>query len=166
MPRIREKTIENGVELFKCSTCKQFFTCENFYADKKSPSGLKSECKKCHQITVLATCDREKKRDRDRDWMASSGYGKREAVKERRKNLRRSKGKSLEERVRILTNRAIELELLTKPEKCSLCCASGDVDAHHYDYSKPLDVFWVCPRCHGIIHREINDGRIELEKKP
>lgn len=64
----------------------------------------------------------------------------------------------MEERVRILTNRAIELDLLKKPDKCALCCAAGDVDAHHYDYGKPLDVFWVCPRCHGIIHRKINDS--------
>jgi len=158
MPRIRETKNENGVEFFKCSTCKQFSPRANFYTDKKSPSGLKSECRKCHGITCMATCNRELKRDRDRDWMKSSSYAKREEVKARRRNLRRGKGKSLEERVRILTNRAVELDLLERPEKCSLCCETGDVDAHHWDYSKPLDVFWVCPRCHGIMHRRINEG--------
>lgn len=161
MPRIRATFIVHGVTFYKCSTCKEFFTSESFYKDKKSPSGLKYECKKCHVITCLATCNRELKRDRCRQWMHDSGYGKREAVKERRKNLRRGRGKTHEERVRILTNRAIELELLARPESCETCGESGRIEAHHYDYNKPLDVIWVCSVCHGKIHRDIND---ELEK--
>jgi hypothetical protein len=32
------------------------------------------------------------------------------------------------------------------------CCGSIDVEAHHPDYSRPLDVVWLCPREHREIH--------------
>ena len=36
-------------------------------------------------------------------------------------------------------------------------CACGEtkgVLGHHHDYSKPLDVIWMCRRCHGLEHRK------------
>jgi len=31
-------------------------------------------------------------------------------------------------------------------------CGATNVHAHHDDYSRPLDVRWLCPRCHAIAH--------------
>lgn len=37
----------------------------------------------------------------------------------------------------------------------SLCkCGVKDVQAHHPDYSKPLEVVWLCSFCHGLKHRK------------
>lgn len=36
--------------------------------------------------------------------------------------------------------------------KCEVC-KSENVQAHHADYSKPLDVRWLCPLHHGVIRR-------------
>lgn len=33
-------------------------------------------------------------------------------------------------------------------------CGVDSVQAHHSDYSKPLDVQWLCPQCHGREHRK------------
>jgi hypothetical protein len=38
-----------------------------------------------------------------------------------------------------------------KREPC-LFCGADHVHGHHTDYSKPLDVHWVCPRCHHRLH--------------
>lgn len=32
------------------------------------------------------------------------------------------------------------------------CCGSDEVEAHHADYSRPLDVVWLCPVHHKEIH--------------
>lgn len=33
-------------------------------------------------------------------------------------------------------------------------CGKPKAQAHHEDYSKPLEVKWLCPRCHGLEHRK------------
>lgn len=36
-------------------------------------------------------------------------------------------------------------------EKCFFC-NNPKTESHHYDYSKPLDVIWICTKCHGKLH--------------
>lgn len=39
---------------------------------------------------------------------------------------------------------------ITKPTNCEACgCAPKRIQAHHHDYSKPLDVAWLCSDCHA-----------------
>ena len=34
-------------------------------------------------------------------------------------------------------------------------CGSKKSEAHHTDYSKPLDIVWLCRRCHALMHAMI-----------
>lgn len=34
-------------------------------------------------------------------------------------------------------------------------CGSTKTEAHHHDYSKPLDVRWLCRACHQAAHRAL-----------
>lgn len=45
---------------------------------------------------------------------------------------------------------------ITKPSRCEDCQNPKEqrqLHGHHADYSKPLDVRWLCARCHGARHR-------------
>ena len=42
---------------------------------------------------------------------------------------------------------------LVRPNQCEQCGISTKPDAHHEDYSRPLDVKWLCRRCHNLRHR-------------
>ena len=54
-------------------------------------------------------------------------------------------------------NRAISRGDLSRPAVCSCCeLANGMIEAHHEDYSRPLEVVWYCKTCHGARHRVIN----------
>ena len=51
-------------------------------------------------------------------------------------------------------NHLIEDGKLTKPNSCEVCGNVGRVEAHHRDYSKPLDVVWCCKKCHYKLDEE------------
>jgi hypothetical protein len=38
------------------------------------------------------------------------------------------------------------------PEPCFNCGSTNGVEAHHEDYSKPLDIVWLCRECHVGLH--------------
>ena len=40
-----------------------------------------------------------------------------------------------------------------EPQPCVECGSTVNVVAHHNDYSKPLDVVWMCWSCHLQHHR-------------
>lgn len=39
---------------------------------------------------------------------------------------------------------------LLKPKRCARCRKARKVQAHHDDHAKPLEVRWLCSRCHGL----------------
>lgn len=41
---------------------------------------------------------------------------------------------------------------LLKAKPCEVCGAQYGIHAHHEDYSKPLDVKWLCVKHHGEHH--------------
>jgi ribosomal protein S27AE len=49
---------------------------------------------------------------------------------------------------------AVRSGKLTRPDTCERCGAGGAIHAHHDDYSKPLDVRWLCGDCHMFHHAE------------
>lgn len=65
-------------------------------------------------------------------------------------------------------NKALDQALIAgkiqRPDHCSICGCSSDehrIEAHHEDYSKPLDVVWCCTPC----HRALDMRRREREGK-
>lgn len=39
------------------------------------------------------------------------------------------------------------------PQPCEVCSTTINVQAHHDDYSKPLEVRWLCPLHHLELHK-------------
>ena len=48
---------------------------------------------------------------------------------------------------------AVRDGIICKPDFCSQCSRKGTVHAHHCDYSKSIDVMWMCPKCHYLWHK-------------
>lgn len=47
---------------------------------------------------------------------------------------------------------ALKLGILKKPNECTECGSNIKIEGHHEDYSKPLEVIWLCKSCHTKRH--------------
>ncbi len=47
---------------------------------------------------------------------------------------------------------AIKIGSLVRPANCEKCFKASKIQAHHEDYSKPLEVMWLCQSCHRKQH--------------
>lgn len=52
-------------------------------------------------------------------------------------------------------NKALKYGRITK-QNC-IVCNSPESEAHHEDYSKPLEVFWYCRKHHKQIHKKATE---------
>ena len=79
-----------------------------------------------------------------------------------RRVIRRSPRDTEKDRVRSAVQKALQRGNLQRQpcERCGLAdrvAADGRrlIHAHHDDYSKPLDVRWLCVDCHAFLHRRV-----------
>lgn len=135
---------------------------EEFYCHNGKPY---SRCKPCVRAAVTQyrqrNIDKVRAYDRARgarqpnsyrrEWYAKNAQTVMEKQRERR--ARDPLVKKARERVRYALASG---KLVRGP--CAVC-GSQDTHGHHEDYSKPLDVIWLCPTHHGERHREINEQR-------
>ena len=129
---------------FKCDTLKPL---SGYYKHAEMSDGYLGKCKECTKSDVAAhrAENISKIREYDRD---------RAKLPHRKAHIKRTVERHNEENplqysARNKVNNAVRDGRLLKPASCSKC---GDnhhqIEGHHEDYSKPLDVIWVCPPCH------------------
>jgi len=74
---------------------------------------------------------------------------------------RHGKKRGRNDKVHNLFEEALERGKIKRRNKCELCGYNGKfqderagVHAHHTDYNKPLQVMWLCYKCHYEWHKE------------
>jgi len=58
--------------------------------------------------------------------------------------------------------RAIRAREVVRPESCSRCGSTEKIEAHHTDYSRPLEVEWLCRSCHRGLGHTQSRGNTEV----
>jgi hypothetical protein len=64
--------------------------------------------------------------------------------------------KRIRQRANQALHEAVSDGRVAKPancQRCGLATARNSLHGHHYDYSKPLAVYWLCKDCHYEAHR-------------
>lgn len=158
-----------------CTKCLSVFPLSRFYRSKKHSSGYKSACKACEREAELIPARRQKILDAKKKYSHSEKgvaqrkkyfsdpervTARREAGKRHRNSLRGRALKSayLREYRRLFRERArarAKLDYAVKvgkvvPTPCWVC--GEKAEAHHPDYSRPLDAVWLCPKHHREVH--------------
>lgn len=131
----------------KCCRCRVVLPLAAFSVDARKPDGKAGWCKECH----YAHRKTEKGVAAQRRYEASA---KGKAAAERR--LKKLRSDPLKYTAHKLVQAAVASGVLV-PAPCVECGATPTV-GHHEDYTKPLDVVWLCPRCHVSLHARRNEG--------
>ena len=130
-----------------------------------------NECKKCAKKRVTAHRNKNIEAVREYDRNRPNRVQRTEDVKKRRLALKVNdpqKFKEQESRKQIwrdnnpekyrahnILNNAVRDGKVKKPYKCEACGKRRVLHGHHDDYSKPLDVDWLCSQCHNDHHKEL-----------
>jgi hypothetical protein len=131
-----------------CPCCKVTKPASGFYPDKRNKYGLCCYCKECQRAKTLLyrNANLDKARAASRDWHAKHPA-------ETAENLKKTKARApWKQNARVKVHRAIRAGTLV-PRPCEVC-GSPKAQAHHDDYSKPLDVRWLCHLHHMERHRK------------
>jgi hypothetical protein len=146
----------------QCRQCNKTKKMSAFYRHKKMADGRLNKCKACvknnvssyrkENIEQIRESDRERGKSESRLLLnktrrrgipsdVKSGYQK----KWRSKNKEKTKAQRM---VRYQLSKG-----MIAPSGCVIC--GKKAHAHHEDYSKPLEITWLCPTHHGARHAEI-----------
>lgn len=132
-------TATGGV--YQCRKCEILRNADDFYVSNKT------ECKECVKRRVrdrarnnpnVQLYDRERAKTPER-------RAKAQAIM-RKWRAENDLGRKAHSRV----SHALRSGKLTKLP--CLFCGAEEVHAHHRDYSKPLEVIWLCAKCHHRLH--------------
>jgi hypothetical protein len=139
--------------LKQCKGCAKTLSLEAFYAHSRMSDGHLNFCRECVKAKVQhhRTQNIERINEYDR---------KRSNNPDRKAQLRALTERHLADPVRAkatrATSNAIRDGKLIRPDSCSACKKSCKPDAHHDDYSEPLNVRWLCRSCHCKHHRKVS----------
>lgn len=149
-----------------CTQCGVEKPLSEFYKHRRIKSGYRGECKSCIKVyrenNALKIKEYEKNRSdlphriKARKEYVSSERGK-EVIKSLTKKHRNKN--PVKYKARTALNNAIRDGRVMKLDYCENCGQTEKrVLGHHNDYSKPLEVTWLCDKCHIQWHKENGEG--------
>jgi len=164
------------MESKKCFKCGRVMPIDNFYRHQQMADGQLNKCKECSKKDVLENrakrIDYYKEFDRKRADLPKRVKARKEYAKKMKddpvfkasvytstKKYRENNPEKYKAHSKV--NNSSGDKKIEKPELCSVCGKKKNLEGHHYDYSKPLDVVWVCHTCHIKIHKDLR----ELERQ-
>lgn len=156
---------------FKCNIEKPL---TEYYKHKAMSDGYLNKCKECTKKDNLDHRNKniEKVRAYDRNRPNKSDRAKKSLIyhkTEKGKKVRFLATKKYRDSNphRYIANTAVSNAIrdgrLARPRCCEICHIECKPHGHHDDYSKPLDVRWLCVDCHNKFHKFVREMFRNLE---
>lgn len=157
----------NEKKCFKCGIVKPL---SEFYKHAQMADGHVNKCKECNKKDVNKNyrdnIDHYKGYERKRAQIpkrvkAREEYAKTDGCKESQKRSRKKWAdlNKVKRGANVMVGNAVRDGKVEKQHFCSVCSIENvRIHGHHDDYAKPLDVRWLCSRCHEDWHRENGEG--------
>ena len=140
----------------KCSKCKEDKPKTEFFKDRSLSRSYGYHCKKCRSGYQKEYNKKNRARFSERD---KKYYQDNKAHKQKVHRKYRDAN-----RIKRIAHKKVEVALLsgklTRPKVCSQSkCRNKHVEAHHDDYRKPLEIRWLCRKCHARHHAKHGPGK-------
>jgi len=145
-----------SVTFRRCRKCGNVKPLAAFYRDKNSIGGHRWNCKECHRRQMVGYYREYAERHR----AAVSSWAERNPERKQAVNDAYRRRHPDRQAARRQLQRAIRAGRISRGP-CAVCGTTVDIHGHHEDYSKPLDVIWLC----GRHHREYHAGQIQIEHR-
>lgn len=129
----------------RCFKCNKLKSLSCFYKHKMMTDGHVNKCKDCNKKDVRKNREKNVEYYREYDKERGNRQSAEYLQSWRKKFPKKYKAQSM-------VYNAIKSKKLFK-EPCEMCNSKKSVHAHHDDYSKPLNIRWLC----AIHHREWHD---------
>jgi hypothetical protein len=147
-----------------CLACNTKKPLDEYYLHKQMLDGYLNKCKECvksrvhtYRINNLAAVTAyDKKRDslphriKIKQKYLKTDSGKKAKAKA---SLNYKKRYPMKYAAHIITANAIRSGKLLPVKNCSECNSTNKIEGHHDDYTKPLNIKWLCELCHKEWHR-------------
>ena len=136
-----------------CMKCHETKSIVDYYKHDKMADGHLNKCKECTKL------DNRKNRWSNINYYRE--YDRKRVSRVNKENQREYKKEYAikypkECKARSIVANCIKRGELTRPSHCQGCGDKCKPHGHHEDYSKPLDLVWLCHPCHMFIHKMYN----------
>jgi hypothetical protein len=128
-----------------CIRCFRVLPLTEFYVHPQMRDGHLNACKACVKLGVRLWHRRTAKDRSDYEKQRAGHAGRRAYQLAAQADYRRRNPDKYKARTAV--NNAVRDGRLTR-RPCAGCGATDNVQAHHENYSRPLDVRWLCFICH------------------
>ncbi|WP_213993820.1 hypothetical protein [Sodalis sp. dw_96] len=148
----------------KCNKCKLIKPITEFYCHKEMADGHLNKCKDCARADAnrYRSFNLEAYREYDRNRAKNPNRVAAREAYQKTENGRNSINKAkkkfiynnpLKRKAHCHISNALRDGKVIKPNRCQLCNVECRPEAHHRDYGKPLEIMWLCKKCHVKWHK-------------
>ena len=130
-----------------CFKCGQGKPLDEFYCHSGMGDGYLGKCKECTRKDV------QKNREANIDYYRA--YDRARGNRMTAEDIRKQRARHPEwARAHRAVSKA-KIRKGLKPLPCEICGTTEHIHAHHDDYSKPLEIRWLCALHHKQVHKEM-----------
>lgn len=135
----------------QCFKCKETKPLSAFYRHPQMKDGRVNKCKECNKKDVRE--NRENKLEYYR------AYDRERGARQDSEYIRRYREDNpIKYGATTMVGNAVRDGRLKRPDDCEVCGGADRIHGHHDDYSRPLDVRWLCAACHQEWHGKHGEG--------